>query len=148
MFLTSCNKNRISSKFSGPPRNMNFQRKFKVLVNFRPFQRIWQWWNIENFRVQSKLQLCKNIGLAIGLFTCLLAAPVECTLGVIKTALEGFNMIKLCILLPVIATMLGMPFAAISFIIKNRQIEQLTDEIQKIVETRNFPSLKKISFFT
>lgn len=121
---------------------MGSERKIKVLVNFRPFQYIWQMWNIENFRGKSKRQLWKNIGFAIGVLSCIIAAPSESILGVIEFTIQGFDMIKLCTLLPIIMSTLGMAFSAISLIIKNRQIEHVTNEMQKIVDTRNFILIK------
>lgn len=121
--------------------------RFIVLVNFRPFQHIWQVWNFEHFRVKSKRQLWTNIGFGFGLFVCILAALAECILGVIQYAVGDFDLIKFCTLLPIIVSTLGMVFSAISFIIKNRQIEQVTNEMQKLVDTRNLIVYKSMSFF-
>lgn len=49
---------------------------------------------------------------------------------------EGFDLVKLCINLPIMTSVQSMGFSAISLIIKTRQISQVIDRLQGIIATR------------
>lgn len=116
---------------------MESDRKILVLGHFRQLHCIWRACNIEEFRVENKRQLWTNIGLVTGVIVCILAVPIECVLCFINLKIKGFDIITVCTVLPILATMLGMSVSAVFFFINNRQIGQVIDQMQKLIDTRN-----------
>lgn len=107
-----------------------------VLRHFRPYLRIWQAWNAENFHKLDQPKLWHNICFVARVTVCSVLLPTQGVLFLLNVLAADFDMRQFSINFPIMISIQSMAFAASVFFVKNRQIAAIVSQVQDVVANR------------
>lgn len=117
---------------------MSASNKIHALNGLKPYLRLIQAYNDENFRDHNWRNILNSVFYAFCATDVIILLPIFILLAVWYLIENDADLIKVVIAVPLLATLLQMELAFITLLMKNRMAIEMIDRLQQVIDKSEF----------
>lgn len=117
---------------------MSASIKIHALNGLKPYLRLIQAYNDENFRDHNWRNILNSVFYAFCATGVIILLPIFILLAVWYLIENDADLIKVVIAVPLLATLLQMELAFITLLMKNRMAIEMIDRLQQVIDKSEF----------